>query len=71
MPKKITRTPRRWSNDTYIVDGAIVGTTTKDAFGRGWWAHGCLSEWQDTDLGLCDSESKARHKVEQWVKDNE
>lgn len=69
--KRITRTPRRWSNGTYIVDNTIVGTVMEDAFNRGWWAHGCLDDWQDVALHLHDSESKARHSVEQWVKDNE
>jgi hypothetical protein len=69
--KKTTRTPRRWTHDSYVLDGSIVGCVTKDAFGRGWWAYGCMTDWQDADLGLHDSESKARHAVEQWVKDNE
>jgi hypothetical protein len=69
--KKITRTPRRWMNGTYVVGGSVCGTVDKDAFDRGWWAYGCMSDWQDTKLGLHERESTARHAVEQWVKDNE
>ena len=68
--KSITRTPRRWREGLYIVGGSVVGTVNEDAFGRGYWARGCMSDWQDTDLGLHQRESAARHAVEQWVKDN-
>ncbi len=61
----------RWMHDLYTVDNSIVGTTTEDQFGRGWWAHGCLDEWQDTELGMFDTREKARHSVEQWVKDHD
>jgi hypothetical protein len=70
MPKKITRIPRRWRDDQYIVDGCVVGTVDEDAFNRGWWAYGCMSDWRDTKLGLHNSKSSACNAVEQWVKDN-
>lgn len=71
MAKKLIRTPRRWTNDTYVVDNSIVGVVTEDAFKRGWWAYGCLEEWEDTRLGLYDRETQARNAVEQWVKDHD
>lgn len=71
--KRTTRVPnfrRRWYSRAYIVDGSVVGTVNKDTFERDkWWAYGCNKEGQDVNLGLHDSESKAHHTVEQWVKD--
>jgi hypothetical protein len=63
--------PGRWTNGTYVVDGSVVGTCEQDAFGRGYWAYGCMSSWQDTKLGLHKRESQAHHAVEKWVKNNQ
>jgi hypothetical protein len=58
----------RWrSGGTYVLDGSIVGVATKDAFDRGWWAYGCMAEWQDTELGLYPTQRKAERAVEKWV----
>jgi hypothetical protein len=70
VKKHITRTARRWFNGAYVVDHSIVGTVAEGIHKGEWLAHGCLCDWQDTDLGRHSTEVKARHAVEQWVKDN-
>jgi hypothetical protein len=57
----------RWIRGTYVVGGAVVGTVTEDAFGRGWWAHICEIEWEDVKLGKYPSQEKAESAVESWV----
>jgi hypothetical protein len=64
MKRKIMK---RWDANAYVVDGSVVGTVMEDPFRRGWWAYGCLEDWEDTKLGLHDEESQARKRVEQWV----
>ena len=60
----------RWMHDQYVLDNSVVGTVDQDSFGRGWWAYGCLDDWQDVKLGLHDKETQARKEVERWVREN-
>lgn len=60
----------RWQHGTYIVGQTIVGIVQEDPFERGWWAYGCLSDWQDTPLGMHSTKLKAEQAVEGWVRNN-
>lgn len=59
--------PYRWMYGQYVLDGSVVGTIHEDPCGRGYWASGCMSDWQDTNLGLHHSEAQACNAVELWV----
>jgi hypothetical protein len=72
-----TITKGRWTTSgdglVFCVGGSIVGTITRittrapyDCYS----AHGCMSDWQDTDLGQHDSQMAARKAVTDWVKEN-
>jgi len=57
----------------YVVGGSVVGTISKSCRGRltrddCWHAHGCMSDWQDTDLGPHDTQMNARKAVTDWVR---
>lgn len=65
----IRQSKPRWSHGTLVLDGSVVGVVEPDAFNRGWWAYGCEEDWQDTKLGLHDTERKAQKAVADWVKE--
>lgn len=65
IPRKIAT---GWLGEQYMQNGSIVGTYSRDAFDRGWWAYGCLSDWEDTKLGLHATEAKARKAIRDWVR---
>ncbi len=56
----------RWSNNTYIVKGTVVGTISD--VGSHWYAYGCMNDWEDTDLGSHPSIGAAKREVENWVR---
>lgn len=58
----------RWTGDTFVVAGSVVGVVTFASEGR-WFAAGCLSDWQDTPLGQFTTRLQARRAVEHWVRE--
>jgi hypothetical protein len=66
------------SNDglIYVVGGSVVGTVDKSCHGRltrddCYHSYGCMSDWQDTDLGVHGTQMEARKAVTDWVKENQ
>lgn len=59
-----------WDYDgLYVMDGSIVGTVAK-VDNRLWYAHGCMNDWQDVDLGGHATEVLAKRAVREWVREN-
>lgn len=59
----------KWDRDLRIIGETVVGSIEK--LDRGdWYAYGCMSDWQDTDLGSHKSERAAKRAVERWVAEN-
>jgi hypothetical protein len=52
----------------FVVGGSIVGTVSKTC--NGYHAYGCMTDWQDTNLGPHDNQLSARKAVSDWVKEN-
>lgn len=63
------RTTLRWRHDMLVLDHTVVGSV-EDHGHDGWWAYGCMDEWEDADLGLYDKKEDAKRAVERWVEDN-
>ena len=68
-PLKPKRRSGFWMGDTYVFDHSVVACITEDAFDRGWWAHGCDLDWQDSPLGMHSTRRKAERAAEVWVKE--
>ena len=61
----------RWLADgVYVVGGSVVGTVSETASGD-FIAHGCMTDWQDTDLGTRNNRMEARELVTKWVEEQE
>jgi hypothetical protein len=70
MPKAEAQFKLHWRHDLLVLDGAIVGSVAQDSFGRGWWAYGMLEDWEDSTLGLHQTQEEAKQEVELWVRAN-
>ena len=57
----------RWVDGLFLVGSTVVGVVNTDAFGHGWWAYGCLEDWEDVELGHHRTEEAAKAAVEKWV----
>ena len=71
-------TPKgKWLTSTggliYVLQGSVVGTVSKSLARHSptWHAHGCMSDWEDVDLGTHSSKLEARKTVADWVKENQ
>jgi hypothetical protein len=60
----------KWKGDLYILDGSIVGVVEQGAVSGSWWAYGCLSDWQDTNLSSHGTVTAAKKAVKNWVEAN-
>lgn len=65
----MTRTQGRWSNGIYSLNNTVVGTVLESPNGY-WYAHGCMDDWEDVNLGAHNSEEDAKKKVESWVEEH-
>lgn len=61
----------RWTNGVLVLESTVVGSVLPFAGRRKWEAFGCEHDWQDTDLGIHDSERAAKQAVEEWVREQE
>ncbi len=70
MPTK-TRSKGIWQNGLYVLpDRTIVGSIERHfAHDDVWYAYGCLSDWQDTNLGVHNTAHKAKAAVQSWVRE--
>lgn len=59
----------RWMHDQLVIDNTVIGCVEEDAFGRGWWAYGCMEDWQDTPLGMQRTQAQARKRVKEWAEE--
>lgn len=60
----------RWKGDLYVLDGSIVGTVQK-MNSENWFAYGCMTDWEDTKIGIGSTREKAKQYVEEWVEENQ
>jgi hypothetical protein len=60
----------RWKYGMYVVAGSVVGTVSEGADQEDWFAHGCLDDWQDIQLGCHRDEKSARIAVEEWAEEH-
>jgi hypothetical protein len=64
----MTDRPRWTADGLYILGGSVVGTVSTTALGD-YIAYGCMSDWQDTQLGTRANRMEARELVQAWVKE--
>lgn len=59
----------RWADGVAVLLGSAVGSVLETAR-KEWEAFGCEADWQDTQLGIFQTESAAKRAVEYWVEVN-
>ena len=60
----------KWSTDGLLIyQQTVIGVVEEGASKRGYWAYGCLKDWQDTPLGWFPSKRMAKDAVTEWIGD--
>lgn len=61
----------RWNaQKMYIHHNQTIVGMVEESAGKNWFAYGCMTDWQDTQLGVHLTERKAKDAVQDWVEEN-
>lgn len=58
--------PRWTSEGLCTIGNTVVGTVLKAANDL-YYAHGCMDDWEDVNLGPHPNQREAKKAVENWV----